>query len=65
MRQIKSETSINKRSSFWKEKPLHDLIENNLEEIFGLKVVGGEFEIEGYFLDTLGFDSEANSFVII
>lgn len=50
---------------FEKEKPLHDLIENNLEEIFGLKVVGGEFEIEGYFLDTLGFDQEANSFVII
>ena len=50
---------------FEKEKPLHDLIENNLEEIFGLKVVGGEFEIEGYFLDTLGFDQQANSFVII
>lgn len=50
---------------FEKEKPLHDLIENNLEELFGLKVVGGEFEIEGYFLDTLGFDQEANSFVII
>ena len=50
---------------FEKEKPLHDLIENNLEELFGLKVVDGEFEIEGYFLDTLGFDSETNSFVII
>jgi len=50
---------------FEKEKSLHDLIENNLEEIFGLKVIRGEFEIEGYFLDTLGFDLEANSFVII
>jgi len=45
--QIKSQkllalTEVN----FEKEKPLHDLIENNLEELFGLKVVGGEFEIE-------------------
>ncbi len=54
-----------KELDFEKEKPLHELIENNLENLFGLKVVGGEFAIEGYFLDSLGYDPEVNSFVII
>lgn len=51
--------------NFDKEKPLHELIENNLGELFDLKLVDGEFQIEGYFLDSLAYDAEANSFVII
>lgn len=54
-----------KQINFEKEKPLHDIIENNLEELFSLKLVDGEHQIEGYFLDSLGYDPEVNSFVII
>ena len=54
-----------KELRFEKEKIIHDLIENNLEELFGLQIIKGEFQIEGYFLDSLCFDPNTNSFVII
>jgi predicted transport protein len=54
-----------KEKDFLKEKEIHDLIETNLEELFGLQLIDGEFEIEGYYLDSLAFDVNVNSFVII
>ena len=51
--------------NFKLEKDLQKLVENNLENIFDLKFVATEFAIEGYRFDTVAFDVEANSFVII
>ena len=48
------------------EREMHNLIENNLEELFGLKFVAREFAPQGDFrIDTVAFDSDQKSFVII
>ena len=54
-----------KEKRFALEKELQDIVENNLEEIFGLEFVSTEFMISGLFIDTLCFNKETNSFVII
>ena len=46
-------------------KDIQNLVENNLEELFNLKFVKSEFTIKNFRIDTLGFDTENNSFVII
>jgi len=56
-----------KTSNFRSEKELQVLVENNLEEIFGIKFIASEFstgERHGGRIDTLGLD-ENNSPVII
>jgi predicted transport protein len=56
-----------KTSNFKSEKELQVLVENNLEEIFGIKFIASEFstgEKHGGRIDTLGLD-ENNSPVII
>jgi predicted transport protein len=56
-----------KTSNFRSEKDLQVLVENNLEEIFGIKFIASEFstgEKHGDRIDTLGLD-ENNSPVII
>ncbi|MEG1942020.1 MAG: DUF5655 domain-containing protein [Cetobacterium sp.] len=47
------------------EKELQLFIENNLEELLNLEIVKSEFSIENYRVDTLAFDKENKSFVII
>jgi len=56
-----------KTSNFENEKELQNLVENNLEEIFGIRFIDTEFstgEKHGGRIDTLGLD-ENNSPVII
>jgi predicted transport protein len=56
-----------KTSNFRNEKELQALVENNLEEIFGIKFIASEFSTgakHGGRIDTLGLD-ENNSPVII
>lgn len=48
-----------------KESEIQTLVENNLTEIFGLELVKSEFAIENFRFDTLAYDAEANTFVII
>lgn len=52
-----------------KSAPLEEVIqtmtEKNLEAIFGLKFVQTEFPVENLYIDTLAFDAESKSFVII
>lgn len=48
-----------------KEKTLQTVTENNLGLIFGLELVCSEFTVDNYRLDTLAYDPETNSFVII
>ena len=47
------------------EKEIQDIVENNLKELFGLQFVKSELTIKNFRLDTLGFDEENKSFVII
>lgn len=47
------------------EKDLQKITENNLEIVFGLKFISSEFALENFRIDTLAFDEETKSFVII
>lgn len=50
---------------FEKEKNLQKITENNLPIIFGLEFVSTEFNLETFWLDTLAFDPNIRSFVIL
>jgi predicted transport protein len=54
-----------KNIPFKLEKDIQSLVEENLEVLFGLEFVKSEFQFNGLRIDTLGFDQETNSFVII
>lgn len=47
------------------EKHMQNLIEKNLFEIFSYQFISSEFSIKNSRIDTLAFDQENNSFVII
>ncbi len=52
-------------NKFKNEKELQKLCEVNLEEILNLKFISTEFSVGNLRLDTVAYDFEANSFVII
>jgi len=52
-------------TAFRSESELQDLVERNIEEIFGLKFVETEYDIPPFRMDTIAFDEENRSFVII
>src|ERR1035437_103198 len=58
-----------KEMKFDYERNLQKLVEENLNELFGLEFVKSEFEVKGthqnLFFDTLAFDPQTNAFVII
>lgn len=54
-----------KKTDFRYEKDLQEITENNLEAIFNLKFVETEFQVDDLRIDTLAFDDESKSFVII
>lgn len=47
------------------EKDIQQIIEENLEQVFGYKFIKSEFIIKSNRIDTLAFDAGNNSFVII
>ena len=47
------------------ERDIQELIEKNLDTIFGYLFISSELTVQKYRLDTLCFDEENNSFVII
>ena len=47
------------------EKYIQNLTEQNMKSIFGLEFVRSEFSLNNFRIDTLAFDREASSFVII
>jgi hypothetical protein len=53
------------RSKFSLEKEIQKIIEGNLFEVFSLQFVASELTVEKFRIDTLAFDEETNSFVII
>lgn len=58
MSEIQEEAFIN-------EKELQTLIESNLDTLFNLKFVATEFSVDNFRLDTVAYDEETKSFVII
>lgn len=51
--------------SFKLEKEIHILCEDNLTDVFGLEFVRSEFTLNNFRIDTLAFDNQSRSFVII
>ena len=47
------------------ERDIQNIIEQNLRNIFGLDFVKSEFHLNDLRMDTLAFDEETKSFVII
>src|SRR5690554_377000 len=54
-----------KEQPFKLEKEIQSLTEQNLQTIFGFDFVRSEFAIGNFRLDTLAFDKDSSSFVII
>ena len=54
-----------KTKPFRLEKDIQNLVESNLQTLFKLDLVKSEFSINNYRLDSLCFDIESKSFVII
>lgn len=54
-----------KEQPFKLEKEIQNISEENLESIFGLIFVKSEFKLNNFRIDSLAFDSENKSFVII
>ena len=47
------------------EKELQSIVENNIEEIFGLSFIDTEFVVHPFRIDTVAFDKESEALVII
>lgn len=54
-----------KEIAFKKEKYLQEVTEKNLGIVFGLEFVDSEFDVQGLYIDTLAYDHENKSFVIV
>ena len=53
-----------RKVEFEYERELQKLTEDNMEELFGLKFVASEFQLDNLRIDTLAFNEETKSFVI-
>lgn len=47
------------------EKDLQSLTEKNLKTIFGYEFVTSEFNVNNFWIDTLAFDPESKSFIVV
>ncbi|GAA0894803.1 DUF5655 domain-containing protein [Fulvivirga kasyanovii] len=54
-----------KNIPFKLERDIQNLVEENLDMLFGLEFVKSEFPLKNFRIDTLCFDQQTNSFVII
>ena len=61
----KNKLAILKEKPFKLEKDMQKLFEANLETITGLRLIKSEFIIKGQRFDTLAYDMDSKSFVII
>ena len=53
------------RNSFKLERDIQSLVETNMEVIFGIEFVSTELTVGEFRLDSLAFDQQSNSFVIV
>ena len=61
----KNKLELIKELPFKLEKEIQNITEQNLASVFGLEFVRSEFSLNNFRLDTLAFDNESSSFVII
>jgi len=61
----KGKLKVIKGDPFKLERDIQNLIEDNTKEVFNIDFVSSEFKIGNFRIDTLCFDKENNSFVII
>ena len=54
-----------RETPFKLEKEIQTICEQNMRELLGCDFVRSEFVIENFRLDSLGFDTESKSFVVI
>jgi len=54
-----------RETPFKNEKEIQSLIEGSLKDVLGLELIRSEFELQKLRIDTLAFDNESKSFVII
>lgn len=54
-----------KENAFRLEKDIQEIVEANLGSLFGLQLVRNEFPLGGLRIDTLGYDKDAQAFVVI
>ena len=47
------------------ETHVQRLVENNMKALFNIDFVASEFMVKGLRVDSLGYDEESNSFVIV
>ena len=47
------------------EKEIQQIVEDNLSDFFSLQLVKSEFSLKNFRIDSLGYDKENNSFVIL
>ena len=47
------------------EKDMQNVVENNLEEIFGFDFVSSEFTVDNFRIDTFAYNPDTNSFIVI
>ena len=64
---IENKTLLNEveQTSFKLEKDIQSLVEKNTENVFNLKLIKSELSVGQYRIDSLCYDEEDNSFVII
>ena len=60
-----NQLNLLEKVSFKLEKNIQDLVETNIETIFDYQFVSSELTIGEFRIDTLAFDKQSNSFVII
>lgn len=51
--------------AFKLEKEIQSMTEKNLEKVFGYQFVKSEYALNGFRIDSLAYDNQTNSFVII
>ena len=62
---LKEKLEYIKEKPFKLEKEIQKLTEENLQVIFNLEFVKSEFKLNNFRIDTLAYDNESKSFVII
>ena len=63
---VKKDTLVSiRQEEFRLERDLQQIVEVNLETLFGLTFVSSEFSLGEFRLDTLAYDTENDAFVII
>ncbi len=63
--ETKGKLSLIREDKFALEKDLQKLTEDNLDAVFGLEFVSSEFSLQNFRIDTLAFDEENKSFVLV